>query len=196
MTSGCLDRKEVRGAIWGVHSTTVCADRISNCPLDRVLTYKNLIYLLNLQFSSPPHTQPLRFESLSLKTTQTVPPTPGTALHNKIESRLEKSVGSQFNIQLQQQMGVFQASMLEAMKSLRDEMYSMKKASESDVVQTSVSLPKAGPSKQPDRITTQTSISMTRASDHSDAQPMDTDHYGPPLPPKSTQSVQALGYRI
>ena len=68
MTSGCLDRKEVRGAIWGVHSTMdrpaggntgrlflafggpVCADRISNCPLDRVLTYKNLIYLLNLQF--------------------------------------------------------------------------------------------------------------------------------------------------
>ena len=27
----------------------VCTDRISNCPLDRVLTYKNLIYLLNLQ---------------------------------------------------------------------------------------------------------------------------------------------------
>ena len=69
MTSGCLDRKEVRGAIWGVHSTTdrpasgntgrlflafggpVCADRISNCPLDRVLTYKNLIYLLNLQIA-------------------------------------------------------------------------------------------------------------------------------------------------
>ena len=68
MTSGCLDRKEVRGAIWGVHSTTdrpaggntgrlflafggpVCADRISNCPLDRVLTFINLIYLLNLQF--------------------------------------------------------------------------------------------------------------------------------------------------
>ena len=68
MTSGCLDRKEVRGAIWGVHSTTdrpagrntgrlflafggpVCADRISNCPLDRVLTDKNLIYLLNLQY--------------------------------------------------------------------------------------------------------------------------------------------------
>ena len=28
---------------------SVCTDRISNCPLDRVLTYKNLIYLLNLQ---------------------------------------------------------------------------------------------------------------------------------------------------
>ena len=26
----------------------VCADRISNCPLDRVLTCKNLISLLNL----------------------------------------------------------------------------------------------------------------------------------------------------
>ena len=67
MTSRCLDRKEVRRAIWRVHSTRdrpaggntgrlflmfggpVCADRISNCPLDRVLTYKNLIYLLNLQ---------------------------------------------------------------------------------------------------------------------------------------------------
>ena len=81
--------------------------------------------------------------------------------------------------------------MLEAMKSLRNEMHSMKKASESDVVQTSDSLPKAGPSKQPDPITTQTSISTTRASDHLDAQPMDTDHYGPPLPPKSTQSVQS-----
>ena len=69
-------------------------------------------------FSSPPRPQPLHFESLSLKTPQTVPPTPGTALLNKIESRLEKSLGSQFNIQLQQ-MGVFQASMLEAVKSLR-----------------------------------------------------------------------------
>ena len=69
-------------------------------------------------FSSPPHLQPLRYESLSLRTTQTVPPAPGTALQNKIESKLEKSLDNQFNIQLQQQMGVFQASMLEAMKLL------------------------------------------------------------------------------
>ena len=68
--------------------------------------------------------KPLRFESLSLKTPQTVPPTPGTALQNKIESRLEKSLGSTFNIQLKPEMRVFQASMLEAMKSLRDEMLS------------------------------------------------------------------------
>ena len=58
-------------------------------------------------FSSPPRPQSLCFESLSLKTPQTVPPTPGTALQNKIESRLEKSLGNQFNIQLQQQMGGF-----------------------------------------------------------------------------------------
>ena len=31
-------------------------------------------------FSSPPCPQPLRFDSLSLRTPQTVPPTPGTAL--------------------------------------------------------------------------------------------------------------------
>ena len=139
-------------------------------------------------FSSPPRPQALRFEILSLKTPQTVPPTPDTALQNNIESRLEKSLGAYFNIQLQQQMGVFQASM-EAMKSLK--MHSMKKASESDVVQTSNSLPKAGPSKQPDPIPTRTSVSTTQASNHSDAQPMDTDPYGPPLPPQSTQSVQS-----
>ena len=57
MTSCCLNRKDVQCATWQVHSTRpvfllfggpACADQISNCPLDRVLTYKNLIYLLNL----------------------------------------------------------------------------------------------------------------------------------------------------
>ena len=123
---------------------------------------------------------------------QTVPPTPGTALQNKIQSRLEKSLGSTFNLQLKQEMGVFQASMLEAMKSLRDEMLSFKKPSESDVVKTSDSAqagPKPGTSNQRDPILTRTSI--PRSSDHSDVQPMDTEHYGPPLPPKSTQNVQS-----
>ena len=61
-------------------------------------------------YSSPPCPQPLRFEVLSLKTTQTVPPTPGTALRkNKIQNKIEKTLGSQLNIQLQQQMGFFQA---------------------------------------------------------------------------------------
>ena len=82
-------------------------------------------------FTYPPHPQPLCFESLSLKTpAKSVAPTPGTALQQKIESKLKKSLGSQFNIQLQQQMGFFQASMLEAMKSLRHEFQSFKKTSE------------------------------------------------------------------
>ena len=82
--------------------------------------------------------------------------------------------------------------MLEAMKSLRDEMLSLKKASELDVVQTSDSSkarPKPGTSNQPDPIPTRTSTS--RESDHSDVQPMDTDFYGPPLPPESSQNVQS-----
>ena len=81
-------------------------------------------------------------------------------------------------------------SMLEAMKSLRDKMQSMKKASEVEVDKTSTSLSKAGPSKQPD-LTTRDSDPTTRASDHSDAQPMDTDVYGPPVPAKFTPSVQS-----
>ena len=81
---------------------------------------------------------------------------------------------------------------MEAMKSLRDEMLSLKKASESDVVQTSDSSkarPKPVTSNQPDPIPTRTSTS--RASDHSDVQPMDTDFYGPPLLPRSSQNVQS-----
>ena len=120
-------------------------------------------------FASPPHPQHLRFEALSLKTpAKTVPPTPGTALQQKIESKLEKSLGSQFNIQLQQQMGAFQASMLEAVKSLRDEMQSIKKSAkeveldqsstsaskpaEVELDQSSTSASKPAPSKQSDNL--------------------------------------------
>ena len=42
----------------------VCADRISNYPLDRVLTYKNLIYLLNLQFIGFKYEIKHKYESL------------------------------------------------------------------------------------------------------------------------------------
>ena len=69
MTSRCLDRRKYdtpsgeytsatdrlaggnTGRLFLTFGGPVCADRISYCPLDRVLTYKNLIYLLNLQFS-------------------------------------------------------------------------------------------------------------------------------------------------
>ena len=56
-----------------------------------------------------------------------VPPTPGMALQQKIETKPEKSLGTQFNIQLQQQIGVFQASMMEAFQCLRDEFQIIKK---------------------------------------------------------------------
>ena len=59
---------------------------------------------------------------LSLRTpARTVPPTPGTALQLKVQSNLEKSLGSRFDIQIDQKMGAFQASMLEVFNSLREE---------------------------------------------------------------------------
>ena len=54
---------------------------------------KDLEHAAEQLYSSPPHPQPLRFESLSLKTPQTVPPIPGTALQNRIENKIEKSLG-------------------------------------------------------------------------------------------------------
>ena len=52
-------------------------------------------------FTSPPRPQPLPFSSLSIKTpAKTVPPTPGTALQQKIELNLEKSLGNTLNIHL------------------------------------------------------------------------------------------------
>ena len=59
-------------------------------------------------FTSPPRPQPLAFSSLSLKTpAKSVPPTPGTALQQKIQTNIEKSLGDSLNIHLQQQMGSF-----------------------------------------------------------------------------------------
>ena len=87
---------------------------------------------------------------MSIKTPQTVPPTPDTALQNKIENKLEKSLDSPLNIQLQQQMGVLQASIMEAIQYLRDKIESFKKSSEMGVDQISASDPKPGTSKQTD----------------------------------------------
>ena len=68
-------------------------------------------------FTSLPRLQPLAFEALSLETpAKTFPPTPGTALQQKLESKLEKSLGSQLDIQLDQKMGTFQASILRCSK--------------------------------------------------------------------------------
>ena len=95
-------------------------------------------------FTSLPCPQPLPFSSLSMKTpAKTVPPTPGTALQHKIESNLEKSLGNTLNINLQQQMGSFQGSRLEAFQSLRDKLTTKTQA---EVDQTSASASKPGPS--------------------------------------------------
>ena len=54
-------------------------------------------------FTSSPRPQLLPFSSLSIKTPATaVPPTPGTALQQKIEANLEKSLGKTLDIHLQQ----------------------------------------------------------------------------------------------
>ena len=92
-------------------------------------------------FASPPRPEPLPVSSLSIKTpAKTVPPTPGPALQQKIESNLEKSLGNTLNIHLQQQMGSFQASKLEAFQSVRDELTSKKQV---EVDQTSASASKS-----------------------------------------------------
>ena len=103
-------------------------------------------------FLPPPHRhptprpQPLPFSSLSLKTpAKSVPPTPGTALQHKIETILEKSLGNSLNIHLQQQMGSFQASMLEAFQSLREELTAKK---QTEVDQTSFLASKPGTSSK------------------------------------------------
>ena len=53
-------------------------------------------------FTSPTCPQPIPVSSLSIKTpAKTVPLTPGTAVQQKIESNLEKSLGNTLNIHLQ-----------------------------------------------------------------------------------------------
>ena len=55
-----------------------------------------------------------------------------------------------------------------------------------EIDKTSASTSKAGPSKQSDP----NIHPNPRTSDHSDAQPMETDFCGPSIPPRFTQSVQ------
>ena len=73
-------------------------------------------------------------------------------------------------------------SMLEAMESLREEMQSIKNASEVEVDKTSASTSKAGPSKQSVELSDPNIQPNPWTSDHLDAQPMETDFCGPVLP--------------
>ena len=124
-------------------------------------------------FTSPPRPQPLHFSSLSLKMpAKTVPPTPGTALQQKIESNLAKSLVNSLNLHLQQQMCSFQAS-IEAFQSLRDKLSSKKQAG---VVQTSASASKPGTSA------VKLDLPPPRPTTNLQTEDMDVD-YGPALPP-------------
>ena len=128
-------------------------------------------------FTSPPRPQPLAFSSLSLKTpAKAVPPTPGTALQNKIQKNLEKSLGDSLNIHIQQQMGSFQASMLEAFQSLREEL-AVKKPAEVD---PSPHASKAGPSS---KSAAHLDLPPPRSSTNAQSEAMDVD-VGPALPPR------------
>ena len=126
--------------------------------------------------TSPPRPQPLAFEALSLKPpAKTVPPTPGTALQQKLESKLEKSLGSRLDIQLDQKMGAFEANILKAMKSLREDFQkSLQKTSQAEVDQTSASASKPSPSN------THLDPSPPR---HNPVESMEVD-YDPALPPR------------
>ena len=129
-------------------------------------------------FTSPPRPQPLLFSSLSLKTpAKSVPPTPGTVLQQKIETNLEKSLGNCLNIHLQQQMGSFQASMLEAFQSLREELTAKK---QTEVDQTSVFASKLGTPSHP---AVDLDLPPPRHRTNTQAEDMDVD-YGPALPPR------------
>ena len=130
----------------------------------------------NHLFTSLPRPQPLSFEVLSLRTpARTVPPTPGTALQQKVQANLEKSLSSRLklDIQMDQKMGAFQASMLEAFNSLREDFQkSLQKQGEVD--QTSSSTSKTNvPSKD-----------LAKPSQSSSALKSMEVEYGPDLPPR------------
>ena len=128
----------------------------------------------NRLFTSPPRPQPLSFEALSLRTPAcTVPPTPGTALQQKVQANLEKSLSSRFDIQMDQKMGAFQASMLEAFNSLREDFQkSLQKQGEVDQTSSSASKMNA-PSKD-----------LAKPSQSSSAIESMEVEYGPDLPPR------------
>ena len=133
--------------------------------------------LLTIFLPHPPRPQPLAFSSLSLKTpAKSVPLTPGTALQNKIQKNIEKSLGDSLNIHLQQQMGSFQASMLEAFQSLRQELTTKKKT------EVESSFPASKPGTSSDNAVN-LDLPPPRSSTNIHTEAMDVD-YGPALPPR------------
>ena len=95
-------------------------------------------------------------------------------MQQKIETNLEKVLGNSLNIHLQQQMGSFQTSMLEAFQSLREELTAKK---QTEVDQTSFSASKPGTSSTAVNL----DLSPPRHRNNIETEDMDVD-YGPALP--------------
>ena len=92
----------------------------------------------------------------------------------KVQSNFEKSLGSRLDIQIDQKMGAFQASTLEAMNNLREDFQkSLQKSKQVEVDQTSASTSKPVPSQSKNLDPSKTSAVKS----------MDVD-YGPALPPR------------
>ena len=122
--------------------------------------------------------QTSRVMRVMLKTpAKSVPPIPGTALQQIIQTNIEKSLGDSLNIHLQQQMGSFQASLLEAFQSLREEL-TVKKQIEVD--QTLFLASKPGTSS---KTAVNLDLPPPRTSTNIQTEAMDVD-YGPALPPR------------
>ena len=127
----------------------------------------------NRLFTSPPRPQPLSFEALSVRTpARTVPPTPGTALQQKVQANLERSLSSRLDIQMNKKMGAFQASMLEAFNSLRED-FQKSLQKQGEVAQTSSASKMNASSKD-----------TAKPSQSSSALESMEVEYGPDLPPR------------
>ena len=106
---------------------------------------------------------------------RTIPPTPGTALQLKVQANLKKSLSSRFDIQMDQKMGAFQVSMLEAFNSLREDFQkSLQNSKEEEVDQTSSSTHKPNSSSK----------DLDKPSKSSSAVELMEVEYGPDLPPR------------
>ena len=118
---------------------------------------------------------------LVIKNSSQICPTHPRCLQQKIESKLEQSLGSRLDIQLEQKMGIFQANMLEAMKSLREDFQKsiQKTSSQVEVDQISASASKPGPSNT---VPLDPSTPRPRPTTHS-VESMEVE-YGPALPPR------------
>ena len=126
-------------------------------------------------FTSLPRTQTLSFEALSIRTPAcTVPPTPGTALQLKVQANFEISLSSCFDIEMDQKMGAFQASMLEAFNSLHEDFQKSLQKSKGGVDETSSSAHKPNSSCK----------DLDKPSKSSSAVESMEVEYGPDLPPR------------